>query len=65
MRLQVKMVQITKDKVMARGHERLGSHVLPREFEDIQLKNTSHNNSQSVTQNEQTYLQSAEELDAT
>ena len=49
---------------MARVHERLGTHVLPRELEDILLEHTpQYDPYENKTQNEQMFLQLTEELE--
>ena len=49
---------------MARVYERLGSHVLPRELEDLGLEDTpQYDLYEDETQNEQTFPQLAEELE--
>ena len=48
---------------MAKVYERLGSHVLPREFEDVGQKNPQHDHYEDETQNKQSLPQLAEELE--
>ena len=49
---------------MARVHDRLGSHVLPRDLEDLGLEDTpQYDPYEDETQNEQTFPQLAEELE--
>ena len=47
-----------QDPFMARGYEKLGSCILPRELEDIGLENTpQYDLYEDGTQNEQTFSQ--------
>ena len=43
-------------------YERLGSHVLPKELEDLGLDNTPQYNPEDEIQNKQSFAQRAEEL---
>ena len=51
-----------QEQFTARVYEMLGSWVLPRELEDIGLENARQYEYEVETQNEQTFLQLAEEL---
>ena len=52
-----------RDQFMARVYKRLGSQVLPRELEDIELENTPQYDSyEDETESGQTFSQPAEEL---
>ena len=55
-----------REYIMARVYEKLGLQVLPREFDDIGLENTPHNDLyEDETQNKQTFPQLEEELEPT
>ena len=53
-----------QEQIMSRVYERLGSHVLPRELEDLGLEDTpQYDPYEDETQNEQTFPQLMEELE--
>ena len=53
-----------QDQFMARVYESLGSHVLPRELEDVGLEDTpQYNPYENEAQNEQMLPQQGEELE--
>ena len=54
----------TEEQFVARVHDRLGSHALPRKMEDLGLEDTPpYDLHEDETQNEQSFPQLAEELE--